>query len=511
MSIISERTNRLVPPLGPTLVRSLAPVVIAALGALALHAAVGAWMPAQERLVVLTGVFVMAAVSLNIVNGFTGQFSMGHAAFMAVGAYVAGPFTYSVSTLLWATPEAQAGLAAPGVWVMLAGCLLGALVASALGYIVGLPSLRLRGDYLAIVTLGFGEIVRVLITQTGKQITWPPAHAVYSLVKDAAPESVRRTLLDMAAIKSQLPEGADAAAALLPRATEAATDPAAAGRLVEQFLGDDVQTVVRLWESPAAALAKLPLGGAAGYNGVPAYASVFWVFVCVGLTVLVAFRLKQSSSGRAFLSIREDEIAARAMGVNLTVYKVRAFVLAAFLAGLAGGLLAHSGTPLNPADAGFAKSFEIIIMVVLGGLGSISGVVIAAVGLTLLSEFLKSKDPPTFAWLFTGAAWSGAWGTALAAVAVPMAIAGGSMLVARRRWVPWVVVGSIIAGWELLRLVAGVTGVELDKYRLILYALLLVCTMILRPQGLMGVRELWELRRHRREPTQGRANGGGAS
>lgn len=507
MSIIGDKSKTLVPALGPTVVRSAVPLLVAVVVALVVHLAVGAWMPAQDRMLVLTGVFVIAAVSLNIVNGYTGQFSMGHAAFMAVGAYVAGPFTYSMSTLLWATPEAQPGFASGGTWVMLVGCLLGSLVASVLGYVVGLPSLRLRGDYLAIVTLGFGEIVRVLITQTSRQITWPPAHAIYTLVSDPAPESVRRTLLDMSAINAQAAAGADASAALLARASEAVGDAANAPKLVEQFLSEQVQAVVRLWESPAAALAKLPLGGAAGYNGVPAYASLFWVFLCAGITIIIAYRLKQSSVGRAFLSIREDEIAARAMGVNLTVYKVRAFVLSAFLAGLAGGLLAHSGTPLNPTDAGFAKSFEIIIMVVLGGLGSISGVIMSAVGLTLLSEFLKSKDPPTMAWLLNGSTWTGHWGSALAAVLVPVAIATVAMRASRRRWVPWVVVGSIIAGWELLRLVANITGVELDKYRLIVYALLLVCTMILRPQGLMGVREIWEVFGRRRE---GAATKGGA-
>jgi branched-chain amino acid transport system permease protein len=150
---------------------------------------------------------------------------------------------------------------------------------------------------------------------------------------------------------------------------------------------------------------------------------LFWVFLFAFVTLLVAYRLKKGTFGRAFLSIREDEIASEAMGVNTTRYKVWAFVIAAFFAGIAGGLFAHTlGVGLSPQAAGFQKSFDIIIMVVLGGLVSISGATIAAVVVTLLPEYLR-----------------------------PVA-----------------------------------------EYRMIIFALSLILMMIFRPQGLLGVRELWD-------------------
>lgn len=296
------------------------------------------------------GVFVIAAVSLNIVNGFTGQFSMGHAGFMAIGSYVAAGTTYYGSLMLHGSVNDPAFYSS-GVLLMLAGTLAGASVAAGFGLLVGLPSLRLRGDYLAIVTLGFGEIIRVLLELTKAQVD----------SADAVRERGLATLVS--------------------------------------------------------------LNGPTGFFGTPAYANLFWIWLFVGITCLVAYRVKQSSSGRAFLSIREDEIAARSMGVDLTSYKVRAFVLAAFFGGIAGALYAHTGVNPSPTDAGFQRSFEVIIMVVLGGLGSISGAVLAAIILCILPEALR----------------------------------------------------------------------DLQQYRLVIYALLLIGMMLLRPQGLFGVKEVWDL------------------
>ena len=294
------------------------------------------------------GVFVIAAVSLNIVNGFTGQFSMGHAGFMAIGAYIGGGVTY-YGSLLSHGSAGDPAFYTQGTMLMLGGVVAGACVAAAAGYLVGLPSLRLRGDYLAIVTLGFGEIIRVILELTSSQI----------------------------------------------------------------YDADKVTL---------AALAKIPLNGPTGFERIPGYATLFWIFLAAAATCLIAYRVKQSSAGRAFLSIREDEIAARAMGINLTKYKVRAFVLAAFFGGVAGALYAHTGVNPSPTDAGFQRSFEIIIMVVLGGLGSISGSVLAAILLITLPELLR----------------------------------------------------------------------DLQQYRLIVYALLLIFMMLVRPKGLFGVNEIWD-------------------
>ncbi|MCK6527414.1 branched-chain amino acid ABC transporter permease [Myxococcota bacterium] len=330
------------------------PFAVGLLLAAALQYAVGpAVGPFFSDLLIKIGINVILAVSLNVVNGYTGQFSIGHAGFMAVGGYAAGALTYYTSMLAWGGPQVQGGVFGVGSALFVGACLVGGLVAAAAGWAVGLPSLRLRGDYLAIVTLGFGEIVRVLLQQT-----------------------------------QDVPFTADEARALSP--VEMATH----------------------------------LGGSLGFSGIPFYTNLFWVWCFVTLTLLVAYRLKESTFGRAFLSIRENEIAAEAMGVDTTRYKVRAFVIAAFFAGVAGALFAHKiGTTLNPRELGFMKSFDIVIMVVLGGMGSISGATIAAVLLTVLPEALR------------GAA----------------------------------------------------------DYRMIVYALMLVLVMIVRPQGLFGIREIWEL------------------
>ena len=232
--------------------------------------------------------------------------------------------------------------------------MVGGCVATLAGYVVGLPSLRLRGDYLAIVTLGFGEILRVILQQTNPVIN-------------------RVDALRSASVGDLLPP---------------------------------------------------PVGGAVGFHGVPKYTSLFWVYVFLTVTVVVAFRLKHSSLGRAMISVREDEFAAQAMGVNVSRVKVLAFMMAAFFAGVAGGLFAHeSGNSINPRDAGFLRSLDYVIMTVLGGRGSITGVMLAAIILTALPEVLR----------------------------------------------------------------------EFAQYRLIVYALLLIGMMLVRPQGLFGIHEIWDL------------------
>jgi branched-chain amino acid transport system permease protein len=333
---------------------SVAPPVAAFLVALALHFGVPRVVgPYWVRLVLDAGIAMMLAVSLNIVNGLTGQFSIGHAGFMALGGYTAGLITYYGSLWLWHSPAKHGAFLGSGEWMFAAACVAGGVVAAAAGFVVGLPSLRLRGDYLAIVTLGFGEILRTLLQQTNPVLgSWDEVRA------------------------------------------------ASWGQLVPP-----------------------PVGGAVGFSGLPKYANLFWVYAFLGITVVAAYRLKQSSTGRAMIALREDEIAAQSAGVNVTRQKVRAFVLAALFAGMAGGLFAHEfGLILTPSDAGFQRSFEYVIMTVLGGRGSISGVMLAASLVSTLPEFLR----------------------------------------------------------------------EFDQYRLIAFALVLIVMMIVRPQGLLGVREIWD-------------------
>ena len=255
--------------------------------------------PYYVRILMLCGVNVMLAVSLNLVNGFTGQFSIGHAGFMAVGAYTSAVLTMRTFQPWIAAMSGLPDWFAHGV-VLLAATLLGGGLAALAGLAVGLPSLRLRGDYLAIVTLGFGEIIRVIILNV-----------------DA-------------------------------------------------------------------------IGGARGLSGVPTYTSFFWLALGVVTVVAVSYNLLRSTHGRAMLAIREDEVAAEALGVPTTRYKVMAFVVSAFFAGVAGALYAHYDSYLNPSSFTFLRSIEIIAMIVLGGLGSISGAILAAVVLTVLPELLRS-------------------------------------------------------------------------------------------------------------------------
>ena len=272
------------------------------------------------NILVLIGINMILAVSLNLVNGHTGQFSLGHAGFMAVGAYTSSMITLAVAPSLQASGGLQQN-------ALFAGALfLGGLTAAVFGLLVGIPSLRLRGDYLAIVTLGFGEIIRVVIQNT-----------------DA-------------------------------------------------------------------------LGGARGLAGIPPYTTLFWTFGLAAITIYVVACLVNSTYGRGFIAVRDDEIAAEAMGINTTKFKVNAFVIGAFFAGIAGGLYAHFISYIAPEGFNFLKSVDIVVMVILGGMGSTPGVAAAAILLTLLNEWLR----------------------------------------------------------------------DFEQYRMIIFSLLLIVMMIVRPQGLLG-------------------------
>ena len=236
------------------------------------------------------GINIILAVSLNLINGHTGQFSLGHAGFMAVGGYTAAAITLALGPHV---PGHIAGL-------LFAGALLaGGLLAAVVGLAVGIPTLRLRGDYLAIVTLGFGEIIRVIL--------------------------------------------------------------------------QNMECV----------------GAASGLSGIPEKTTLFWVFGLAAVTVYVVGCLVSSTYGRGFIAVHDDEVAASASGINPTRYKVTAFVVGAFFAGIAGGLFAHHKLFLSPTNFDFMKSIDIVVMVILGGMGRTGGVILAAILLTLLPEFLR--------------------------------------------------------------------------------------------------------------------------
>lgn len=241
------------------------------------------------------GIYVIAAVSLNLTCGFLGQLPLGHAGFMAVGAYVSAIITKMFDfggneTVAFAAAVAAAGLAA-----------------SVMGVIIGLPALRLKGDYLAIITLAAGEMIRVIL----QNIT----------------------------VKTE-----------------------------DGVIAD----------------------GAAGIQRIPAYTNFAWVFWMCAATIFVTYTLTRSKAGRAVISIRENEIAAESCGVHTTYYKTLAFVVAAFFAGISGALYANFIRTVQPGDFDFNRSIEILVMVVLGGMGSIVGSVLSATVLTVLPELLRS-------------------------------------------------------------------------------------------------------------------------
>lgn len=225
---------------------------------------------------------VILAVSLSLINGFTGQLSLGHAGFMAVGAYTAAIITNMLDL--------------PFIVGVLAACLTAGLA----GFIIGVPTLRLKGDYLAIATLAFGEIIRVVLQN-----------------------------IDY-------------------------------------------------------------INGPAGIMGIAKLSTWPWLFGSAVLTIVVITNLVNSSYGRAIISIREDEVASELMGINTTKYKVLAFVIGAMFAGLGGALYAHYFYIIKPETFNFLKSFDILVMVVLGGLGSTTGAIIAAIFITALTAALQS-------------------------------------------------------------------------------------------------------------------------
>ena len=254
----------------------------------------GGMLNRQYRsLLVPIGVNIMLAVSLNLVTGFLGELSLGHACFMSIGAY-----TSSLTSiyLVHALPT-PIGFAI--------SLLVGGIVAAVFGLLIGIPVLRLNGDYLAIVTLAFGEIVKSVINVIG--IT----------------------------------------------------------------------------------------GGAKGLSKIPLrsdYNNYTLVFILTVLTIVFIVNFVHSRDGRAITAIRENEIATESIGIKVSTYKIKAFVIAAFFAGVAGCVYAHNVGIIKPQTFDYNKSIEILVIVVLGGMGSVTGSVIAAIVLTILPEFLRGAD-----------------------------------------------------------------------------------------------------------------------
>lgn len=244
-----------------------------------------------RSLLVPIGVNIILAVSLNLVTGFLGELTLGHAGFMSIGAYAGAIVSMN--------------LTAPDPVRLVAALVVGGLLAALFGFLIGVPVLRLRGDYLAIVTLAFGEIIRSVINTL--KIT----------------------------------------------------------------------------------------GGAKGLSGISPlsnYKNYTVVFILVVVTILVIVNLVNSRDGRAIKAIRDNDIATESIGISISRYKVTAFVISSFFAGIAGVLYAHNVGIIKPLTFDYNKSIEILVIVVLGGMGSMKGAVIAAIILTVLPEMLRGAD-----------------------------------------------------------------------------------------------------------------------
>ncbi|WP_243313696.1 branched-chain amino acid ABC transporter permease [Fundidesulfovibrio agrisoli] len=297
----------------------------------------------------LIAVNIILALSLNLIYGFTGMFSLGHAGFMAIGAYVC--------SILILTPDQKDTLFIIGgaaQWVQdaqapfVVATLAGGLVAALFGFIIGFPLLRLGDDYLGIATLGFAEIVRVAAT-------------------------------NMTSVTN----------------------------------------------------------GALGFKGIPAYANLWWNFGWCVVTLYVIVRLLKSNTGNVLKAIRDDETAAKAMGVNVFRMKLLSFTVGSFFAGIGGALLASLLTTIDPKMFLFTLTFNVLMIVVTGGLGSLTGSVLAGIGITVLLEWLRVVENPVF-----------------------------------------------IGDFEL----AGIPGM-----RMVVFSLALIVVILFRREGLMGMREFsWQ-------------------
>lgn len=258
----------------------------------------------EIRVLNMCAIYAVLGLSMNLVNGFTGLFSLGQAGFMAIGAYV--------TTLLFMSPEAKTSVFYLEPIVPWLGniqlpfpiaLLFGGLASGVFAFFIGFPVLRLRGDYLAIATLGFSEIVRVIFT--------------------------------------------------------------------------NLQTVTN---------------GAVGIKNIPPTANLWWTFGILILAVIMMRRLLRTSFGRAFMAVRDDEVAAEGMGISLFKHKMFSFILSSILAGIGGGLLASVVGSINPLLFRFVLAYDILLIVVLGGMGSISGTIVGAFIITIAKEWLRWLD-----------------------------------------------------------------------------------------------------------------------
>ena len=406
---------------------------------LALLVPIGAFVQSRsfdayyERIIMLIGFNIILAVSLQLINGFSGQFSLGHAGFMAVGAYLAAypareyahhfrdPFSPLLFFFSLFLVVAIGGLV---VWGLLSVMRLSRQIHRALPGILLVVLLiwiladlafatRLQNRGLLVWSHGLDALERLFAAMI---VYFGPAAVRLSA---ACPTGFQQPLCFLILLI-----GGGCCAAVVGFVVGLPALRLRGDYLAIATLG--LAEIIRIGIQNAQ-----PLGGALGLTSIPKYTDFAWLYGAVLVTIIVVWRVAYSPKGRAIMAVREDEIAAASIGVNATQYKVTAFVIGAFFAGVAGALFALHEHSITPGYFGIQKSIEIVVMVTLGGLGSISGAILAAVVLTLLPEMLRNVSP------------------------------------------------------------------QVVEYRMIIYSLLLVVMMLLRPQGLLGGWELWPRRRCR--------------
>ena len=367
------------------------------------------------QLINLVAINAILAVSLNFIYGFSGMFSLGHAGFMAIGAYV------SALCILTPAQKEMIWLLEP-IWGPLANLhtsffvsvLLGGAAAALFSLIIALPVMRLGGDYLGIATLGFAEIIRVLFTN------------------------------------------------LVPLTN-----------------------------------------GAIGLRGIPSYANLWWNYAWLVITLFIIMSILKSNFGNVLKSIRDDEIAAKTMGINTTAYRTMAFCLGGFFAGVGGALMGSLITTIEPKMFNFLMTFNILLIVVAGGLGSVTGSVVGAAAITLLLEWLRIIEYPTnidmtafqnSLALQVGVAF-GAIALRFFSLKAFVTKHGNKFSVKKMAWILSTLICEIIAivillewlGLEVIPEVLRIPGIP--GMRMLLFSILLILIILFRRQGLMGTRE----------------------
>ncbi len=382
----------------------------------------------DRRVVMLIGFSIILAVSLQMINGYSGQFSLGHAGFMAVGAYLAAYPAKEFSARLTDPFAAIAFYLALGICVAIAGSAL-------LGLFLLIRESRRIHAFVPGVLMVLVFIWMLWDVARASRLDVVPIYFFWTRsaawIQEIFAWVVATGVPPARSLSAMLPSVLQRPLSFIVLVTGAGCCAGAVGLIVglpTLRLRGDYLAIATLGMGEIIRIViqnSTPLGGALGLTGIPRFTNFAWLYSFALITILVIWRIAYSARGRMIMAVREDEIAAAAVGINNTRQKVTAFIIGAFFAGVAGGLFALYERSITPAYFNFQKSIELVVIVTLGGLGSISGAILAAIVLTTLPEVLR----------------------------------------------------------------------PVREYRMIIYSLLLIIMMLLRPQGLLGGRELWPKRR----------------